>query len=274
LSTPRLSSPDVLDLRIPFRHPGLEELFKARVAPTTAARLREALELTDAQAAQLDGLLTDHCAQAADRHIDSGGRIRYFGHACLVMQTPEAAVLTDPFINGDVNSTGRFLYQDLPDHLDLVMITHGHQDHIVLESLLQLRGRVGAVIVPRSSRGNLADPSLGLYLEHLGFTVIEVDDYDEVPFPGGKVTATPFLGEHSDLDIRGKSTYWIEIGGKNIFVGADSSGLDPVLYRYVRRHLGTADMAFLGISDRRTRLAQRILAVDSRTHPGSLYKPR
>jgi len=247
LSTPRLASPDVLDLRIPFRHPGLEELFQARIRPATAGRLREALELNDAQAAQLDGLLTDHCTQAADRHIDSGARIRYFGHACLVMQTPEAAVLTDPFINGDVNSTGRFLYQDLPDHLDLVMITHGHQDHIVLESLLQLRGRVGAVIVPRSSRGNLCDPSLGLYLEHLGFTVIEVDDYDEVPFPGGKVTATPFLGEHADLDIRGKSTYWIEIGGKKIFVGADSSGLDPALYRYIRGHLGTADLAFLGM---------------------------
>jgi L-ascorbate metabolism protein UlaG (beta-lactamase superfamily) len=247
LSTPRLASPDVLDLRIPFRHPGLTELFLARIRPTTAARLRAALELTDEQGAQLDGLLTDHCTQAADRHIDSGGRIRYFGHACLVMQTPEAAVLTDPFINGDINSTGRFLYQDLPDHLDLVMITHGHQDHIVLESLLQLRGRVDAVVVPRSSRGNLCDPSLGLYLEHLGFNVIEVDDYDEVPFPGGKVTATPFLGEHADLDIRGKSTYWVEIGGKKVFVGADSSGLDPVLYRYVRSHLGAADMAFLGM---------------------------
>lgn len=31
LSTPRLPSPDVLELQIPFRHPGLEALFKARV---------------------------------------------------------------------------------------------------------------------------------------------------------------------------------------------------------------------------------------------------
>jgi L-ascorbate metabolism protein UlaG (beta-lactamase superfamily) len=247
LSTPRLSSPDLLDLHIPFRHPGLQELFQARIEGTTLARLREALELDDAQTAQLDGLLTDRCGQAEDRHIDSGGRIRYFGHACLVLQTPEAAILTDPFINADLNSSGRFLYHDLPDHLDLVVITHGHQDHIVLETLLQLRGRVGAFVLPRSSRGNLCDPSLGLYLKHLGFPVIEVDDFDEVPFPGGKVTATPFLGEHADLDIRGKSTYWIELAGKKVFVGADSSGLDPTLYRYVRNHLGAADMAFLGM---------------------------
>ncbi|GAA2454974.1 MBL fold metallo-hydrolase [Actinomadura vinacea] len=247
LSTPRLPSPDVLDLHIPFRHPGFQELFLARVKPTTLARLREALELDDAQAARLETLLTTESSLNPDRHIESGGRIRYFGHACLVLQSPEAAIITDPFISADSDASGRYTYDDLPDYADLVLITHGHQDHIVLETLLQLRGRVGAVVVPRSSRGNLCDPALGLYLQHLGFPVVEVDDFDEVEFPGGKVTATPFLGEHADLDIRGKSTYWVEIAGRKAFVGADSSGIDPMLYRYVRGHLGTADVAFLGM---------------------------
>lgn len=248
LSTPRLPGPGLLDLNIPFRHPGLRELFLSRIRPTTLAQLREALELDDAQATMLDELLlTDVPSQAADRRIDGGGRVRYFGHACLLLQSAEASVLTDPFVNADTNATGRFLFHDLPDHIDLVVITHGHQDHIVLETLLQLRGRVGAVVVPRSSRGNLCDPSLGLYLRHLGLPVMEVDDFDEVEFPGGKVTATPFLGEHADLDIRGKSTYFVEIAGRKIFVGADSSGIDPVLYRYVKDALGTADMAFLGM---------------------------
>jgi hypothetical protein len=61
------------------------------------------------------------------------------------------------------------------------------------------------------------------------------------------VTATPFLGEHADLDIRGKSTYCIRLAGRSVFVGADSSGIDPTLYRYIRRHLGKADIAFLGM---------------------------
>ena len=64
--------------------------------------------------------------------------------------------------------------------------------------------------------------------------MVEVDDFSEVEFPGGKVTATPFLGEHCDLDIRAKSTYCVRLGGRTIFVGADSSGIDPGLYRYMR----------------------------------------
>ncbi|MFI1411813.1 MBL fold metallo-hydrolase [Streptomyces sp. NPDC020707] len=247
LSTPRLPSPDVLELDIPFRHAGLEELFKSRVRPTTLSHLRDALELDDAQSTRLSGMLSDRPSLAEDRHIDAGGRIRYFGHACLVLQTPEAAIVTDPFISADNTAGDRYTLDDLPDFIDLVVITHGHQDHIVLETLLQLRGRVGAVVVPRASRGNLADPSMALMLKHQGFPVIEVDDFDEVEFPGGKVTATPFLGEHCDLDIRGKSTYWAEFAGKKVFIGADSSGIDPLLYRYVKRHLGTADIAFLGM---------------------------
>ena len=154
------------------------------------------------------------------------------------MQTPEAAIITDPWVSADASAGG-------PVHLPgparphrLALITHGHQDHIVLETLLALRGRVGAVVVPRSSRGNLADPSLALYLSHLGLPVSEVDDFSEVEFPGGKVIATPFLGEHADLDIRAKSTYCVRLAGRTVFVGADSSGIDPGLYRYMRSHVG------------------------------------
>jgi L-ascorbate metabolism protein UlaG (beta-lactamase superfamily) len=279
MSTPRLPSPNVLELDIPFQHPGLEELFTARVHGGTLAKLRDSLELGDEQAAHLVRLLADEPDLARDRHIDAGARIRYFGHACLVLQTPESAVVTDPWVSSDCAATGRYTYRDLPDHIDLALITHGHTDHVVMETLLQLRGRVDLVVVPRASKGNLCDPSLALYLSHAGLPVVEVDDFSEVSFPGGKVTATPFLGEHADLDIRAKSTYIVELAGRRLFVGADSSGIDPGLYRYMRKHAGPVDMAFLGMECAGASLTwqyQALLTVpvtkrmsDSRTLSGS-----
>jgi L-ascorbate metabolism protein UlaG (beta-lactamase superfamily) len=247
LSTPRLPSPEMLDLPVPFRHPGLRELALARVRPSTVGRLRETLELDDRQTARLSRLLSSEPRLAADRNIDNGARIRYFGHACLVMQTPQATVITDPWISADAGAADRYTYADLPDQIDLALITHGHQDHIVLETLLQLRGRVGTVVVPRCSRGSICDPSLALYLEHVGLPVIEVDDFSEVEFPGGRVIATPFLGEHADLDVRAKTTYCVRLAGRTVFVGADSSGIDPMVYRYIRGHVGKVDLAFLGM---------------------------
>lgn len=247
MSTPRLPDDGAVELTLPFAHPGLAELFGARLRPVTLGRLREVLELDEGQATGLAGLLTEEPGLAADRHIQAGARVRYFGHACLVMQTPEAAVITDPWVSTNTAAGDRYTFADLPDHLDMALITHGHSDHVVLETLLQLRGRVDTVVVPRSSRGSLCDPSLGLYLSRAGLPVTEVDDFSEVAFPGGKVTATPFLGEHADLDIRAKSTYCVDIGGRRVFVGADSSGIDPGLYRCMRAHVGPVDVAFLGM---------------------------
>ena len=48
-------------------------------------------------------------------------------------------MVVDPFISSHTTAGDRFTYVDLPDHLDYCLITHGHQDHVVLESLLQIR---------------------------------------------------------------------------------------------------------------------------------------
>jgi L-ascorbate metabolism protein UlaG (beta-lactamase superfamily) len=248
LSTPRLPRPGHLQLPLPLRHEGIDRLFSARLSPASFGELREALEIeADEHAQILRSFLTTDPVIPAERDVTTGGRVRYFGHACLVLQSPTVSIITDPFISADHRASDRYTYADLPDHLDYCLITHGHQDHIVLESLLQLRGRIGQVLVPKNGSGNLQDPSIGLCLEQLGFDVRVVDDFEEVAFEGGGIVACPFLGEHCDLDIRGKSTYWIRMAGRSIFIDADSSGIEPELYGRICEAVGSADMAFLGM---------------------------
>jgi L-ascorbate metabolism protein UlaG (beta-lactamase superfamily) len=248
LSTPRLPGPGHLQLPLPLRHPGIDALFDLRRSPRPLGEIRDALEIEDdATAGELTHYLTPEPVTPGDRYVDSGARIRYFGHACLVMQTPDTSIIVDPFISANYSAGDRFSYVDLPDRFDFCLITHGHQDHIVLESLLQLRGRTEVLVVPRCGGGHLQDPSLRLYLEQLGFCVREVEDFDELPFRGGSIVACPFLGEHSDLDIRGKTTYWIRLGGRTVFVDADSSGIEPELYGRIHDAVGGTDLAFLGM---------------------------
>ena len=54
---------------------------------------------------------------------------------------------------------------DLPDHIDYVLITHGHPDHVLFETLSQLRHKIRTILVPRNGDG-LAGPSLKLLLEN------------------------------------------------------------------------------------------------------------
>ncbi|MEV7289392.1 MBL fold metallo-hydrolase [Streptomyces sp. NPDC093252] len=215
-------------------------------APALLSGLGEALGLDDTQAEHLAMLLDGAAPPKPHRHIESGGRIRYFGHSCLVLQTAGGAVVTDPFISADSGAGARYTPDDLPDFIDLVLVTHGHRDPIVLETLLQLRGRIGTIVVPRSLPGQ-DTPSTGLYLSRLGFPVVEATDYDEFAFPGGRVVATPFLGERGLPDLRGESTYWVQLAGRSVFIGANSSGLDPLPYRCIRRQLGSTDYAFLAV---------------------------
>lgn len=248
LSTPRLRLPGHLQLPLPLRHAGIDRLFRTRTTPLPFEEIRESLEIEDEQDAELlRTFLTDEPTVRPDREVTAGARIRYFGHACLVIQSPTVSIITDPFISANHAAGDRFSYIDLPDHLDYCLITHGHQDHVVMESLLPLRDRIGVVLVPKNGSGSLQDPAIGLFLQRLGFTVRVVDDFEEFAFPGGTIVACPFLGEHCDLDIRGKTTYWINIGGRSVFVDADSSGIEPELYGRIFDAVGPTDLAFVGM---------------------------
>lgn len=46
----------------------------------------------------------------------------------------------------------------------------------------------------------------------------------------GKIVALSFLGEHSDLNIESKLSYYININGKKLMFAAASNNLDELLF--------------------------------------------
>jgi hypothetical protein len=114
--------------------------------------------------------------------------------------------------------------------------------------LLQIRNRVKTVIVPRNSVGSLQDPSMKLIFQNSGFkSVIDMGDMETLSFEGGDLIALPFLGEHSDLDIKSKMAYMVRIGKYSLVFAADSCNIEPFLYQHVQGILGDAHTLFIGM---------------------------
>jgi L-ascorbate metabolism protein UlaG (beta-lactamase superfamily) len=249
LSTPRLESDDRLHLRFPFDSPVVDDLFRLKSIPRPWDEIREMLQVRDSQDDLLRSLLT---AEAPPRYVGYRGpgvRWRYFGHACILIESQGVSVAFDPVLSYTYeNNISRYTYRDLPDSIDYLLITHNHQDHILFETLLQLRHKVKNIVVPRNGGGHLQDPSLKLIFENCGFrNVIELSEMEEIRAGNIRITGLPFLGEHADLDIQTKLAWLVKIGAHSLLFAADSCNIEPRIYEHLRREVGDVDALFLGM---------------------------
>lgn len=248
-NTPKLPDQQTLHLRKPFASAELDELFKTKYQPRPFGEIREMLGVIGKDEPLLSSFFTAEPEPAGARYEGTGVRIRYFGHACVLIESRKVNVLLDPVISYKSNGgIERYTYAELPDRIDYVLITHTHQDHCMLESLLQLRHKIGTVVVPRSNGGSLADPSLKLMLQQLGFNKVrELDELEMIEEDGGYILGMPFLGEHGDLNIRTKTAYLIKLENRSVLCVADSNNLEPLLYEHVHELVGDIDVLFIGM---------------------------
>jgi L-ascorbate metabolism protein UlaG (beta-lactamase superfamily) len=248
-STPRLESADRVELRLPFSHEALDELFRMKESPAPVRQIADALGVRAGDEALFASLFTAEQPAPRAKYAGDAVRVRYFGHACILVETKDVSVLCDPVISYQYDAqTPRYTYADLPEVIDYILITHNHQDHCMFETLLQLRHKTRHVIVPRSNGGDLIDPSLKLILQTVGFRQVrEIDELESIEVPGGVITSLPFLGEHADLDIRTKVAYAVKLAGRTIVCAADSNNIEPRLYENLRPLIGAVDILFLGM---------------------------
>lgn len=250
LSTPRFENNKELQLKIPFSDERLDILFKSRYQSHAYDDLLTLFEIPQHKESLFSTLFSETPPiLKVDRNFQGDGiRMRYFGHACILLETKKTSILIDPIISYESLGDGRYTYGDLPDTIDYILLTHNHQDHVLFETLLQLRHKIKNIIVPGNLNGSLSDPSLKLILKYLGFkSIIVIEDFDEIEIPEGRITGIPFLGEHSDLNIQTKTAYHIDLKGKKFLFGADSNNLESKLYEHVFNFLGSVDAIFIGM---------------------------
>jgi len=249
LSTPRIEDKDSVRLRFPFVSEQTDFLSKLKHEPQRFAEIKATLGFEDCDDTLFRTFLTDEKPRPYQHYEGPGARWRYFGHACILLETQGVSVLLDPVLSYTYeNPTARYTYEDLPETIDFALITHNHQDHILFETMLQLRHRIRTVIVPRSGGGSLQDPSLKLTLKECGFrNVVELGEMEELDFEKGTITALPFLGEHGDLDVRTKAAYLLRVSDHSLLFAADSCNIDPKMYEHVHDVIGDIEALFVGM---------------------------
>jgi L-ascorbate metabolism protein UlaG (beta-lactamase superfamily) len=249
MNTPRLRQDGDIEWSIPFESPEVDELFKLDSSPRELGYIRDLLGLSAADEPRLLQLLEDLPLAPCEKWNSSNVRIRYFGHACLLIEWKGVSILTDPYIPVMPSEGGidRFTYADLPEEIDYVVVTHNHHDHFCMETLLRLRHKLKCLVVPRSFGIFYGDLSLKLLARKIGFkNVVELDTLESIPLPEGEIIAIPFMGEHADLP-HGKTAYVIRASSKRMLIAADSNCLDRRVYENVRSVVGAIDTVFLGM---------------------------
>ncbi|OJW54634.1 MAG: hypothetical protein BGO67_05235 [Alphaproteobacteria bacterium 41-28] len=252
LSTPRLNQESEVLLDTTFSDSTLDLLFKMKREPNSLAKIQSLFNIPEPKQVLFQSFFTTEVPSLPDErnYEDEGIRIRYFGHACLLVQTKSVSILFDPVISYPIKESEipRYTFNDLPDYIDYIVITHNHQDHLMFEALLQIRHKVGHIIFPANHRGSIADPDIRLILQHTGFSsLIEAREMDTIPLPEGEIIFLPFFGEHSDLNIQSKLVHCIRLQGKQFLFAADSNNLEPALYDFIFDSIGAIDMLYLGM---------------------------
>ncbi|WP_414572306.1 MBL fold metallo-hydrolase [Nostoc sp. CCY 9925] len=250
LSTPRLMNDQCLHLNFPFSSGELDILFKMKEFPNSLSHIKEVLGIQNKDNILFSSFFTKEPYKKYSKYSDCSIRIRYFGHACILIETKYLSILCDPLVSykHDNSELYRYTYSDLPNKIDYVLITHNHQDHCVFETLLQLRHKIVNLVIPKSNNGVLADPSLKLILQNIGFNnITEIDEIESIIIPEGYIVSLPFFGEHADLNIRTKTAYLISIEGKSILCASDSNNIEPQLYEHIYEIVGDIDIIFLGM---------------------------
>ncbi len=185
------------------------------------------------------------------KHLPAGANVLvWFGHSSYLIQLDGKTYLIDPVMNGYAApfrwmnkafpGTDRYHVADLPK-IDYLLITHDHYDHLDMETIKQLKGKVGKVVCALG---------VGAHLERWGYPaemLIEQDWDDSVALDSSTTLHFTPARHFSGRGLKRNNTLWtsyvLESRSKRLFLGGDS-GYDKH-FEKIGEQFGGFDLAIL-----------------------------
>ena len=99
LSTPRLDRPDAAHLKLPFDDPLVDELFRMKTEPRAWREIQDLFERAPMPVDLLRSLFSDQPPPPYQPYTGRGVRWRYFGHACILVESAGTTILLDPVLS-------------------------------------------------------------------------------------------------------------------------------------------------------------------------------
>src|SRR5258708_4537486 len=177
-------------------------------------------------------------------------------HASLLYRTPTTGVLVDPHLHSTYGSITDDVHKDhLNSKVDAILISHFHEDHWFLATLLMF-DRDTPIVVPKVPRSTIICGDMAEILRRCGFRNVIAVDWYATPLQFGdiEVHVLPFYGEQplryqepKDQNIRNwgntyvvrteQYTSWFLIDS-----GADAQGSMSGVAHQVRERIGKVDV--------------------------------
>lgn len=193
-----------------------------------------------------------HHPQIAADVPDGQAVVTFVNHSTVLLQLRGLNVLTDPvwaeraspvsWIGPRRKRAPGVALGELP-HIDVVLVSHNHYDHLDIKTLATIAARhAPRILVPLGNRA---------FLERRGIAnVVELDWWDGVTVaPGSTITFAP--SQHfaaRGLFDRNRTlwgSFFVEHDGAKVYFAGDSAYAS--VYREIRERLGAPDLAFLPI---------------------------
>jgi L-ascorbate metabolism protein UlaG (beta-lactamase superfamily) len=160
------------------------------------------------------------------------GRVRWLGHSTVVVDLDGVRVVTDPLLRRRVIHLRRETDVVAPDHVDVVLLSHLHYDHLDLPSLARI-GVDTLVAVPLGGRRSLR-----------GFErVVEVEPGTAFEVGAIRIRAVEAVhdGRRRRIGAPIPAVGYVLEGSRTVYFAGDTDIFDGM------RELGPIDLALLPI---------------------------